>query len=48
MCKSCKQNEILQWQGGGTWGLATPSEPRWLVIAVAAVPTAVLKEEQDT
>lgn len=47
MCKSCKQNEILRWQDGGAWGLTTPSEPCRLVIAVTAVPTAVLKGEQD-
>lgn len=49
MCKSCKQNgdpPVAGW--GGAWGRATPSEPCWLFIAVAAVPAAVLKGEQGT
>lgn len=32
-------------RGEEPWSLATPSEPRRLLIAVAAVPTAVLKGE---
>lgn len=24
MCKSCKQNEILLWQGGGAWAWPRP------------------------
>lgn len=48
MCKSCKQNEILHCgKGRRSLGLATPSEPRRLLVAVTAVPTAVLRTRGD-